>query len=324
MCYFIQGLHKKCALNFIRSLFTIGRRVRFQPINAKSYYEHLPTIENACGDIWIGLPSMGLFESATVTGIVISPACDVGNFKTETITYLPITPVMSYFSTIGHLPVVRREVAERFRAAGYRSDVIWPDPGYQPPKIQELEREERRIQEYLRTEGRSKPEKEHLPRALAGLRVAKACSLAQEQTVSPADISKLYGSKWAEVKKQIIGNSFRSDLHFLPQDDQGENASVLESHCVVLFRYPITVPSEIMSAAQIYREDQWRDYVKSYGGTSKVSLYFSDRLPLKSLSLKPSFLADLLNRFTSLYSRVGSPDFSSSVVEKYSLELDNG
>ena len=37
--------------------------------------------------------------------------------------------------------------------------------------------------------------------------------------------------------------------------------------------------------------------------------------------LRSAFLADLLGRFTALYSRVGSPDFSKTAVNRISGEI---
>ena len=38
---------------------------------------------------------------------------------------------------------------------------------------------------------------------------------------------------------------------------------------------------------------------------------------MKALRIRPRFLSDLLTRFTALYSRIGSPDFTEGTVDQY-------
>ncbi|PBC02698.1 hypothetical protein [Mesorhizobium sp. WSM3860] len=263
-----------------------------------------------------------LAENDKTPGVVVSPACDVSNFKTETITYLPIIPVKSYFSTIGFIPTLRREIAERLRSASYQANSAWPEPGYLTPNASEIDKELASIEERLASDKISKPERDHLPRAAAGFRIARACAQTEEGSLS--DVAKLFGSKWAGVKHQLISNSFRSDVHFLPKDNGPNNESHLGSHSLVLFRYPMTLHAELLAAAQTHRTDQWASFVDGYAGDSILSRQIISMPPLKCLSIKASFLVDLLNRFTSLYSRIGSPDFSQMQIERYASELENG
>lgn len=294
----------------------------FQPVNAKSYYDYLPSYDNSCGDIWLNMPTFGLLNSDKVPGIVVSPACDVSNFKTETITYLPIIPVRSYFSTIGFIPIIRREIAERLRSAGFQSNLHWPEPGYLTPGRSEIDKELELIEECLKSASPTKAQRDHLPRAAAGLRIAKACERKEEASLE--DVAKLYGSNWQSVKRQLISNAFRTDVHFLPKDIHREDESYLRSHCLVLFRYPMTMQAELLAAAQSHRADQWPAFVERHVGDSLLARQISGKPPLKCLSLKASFLADMLSRFTALYSRIGSPDFSKMQMDKYALELDHG
>jgi len=67
----------------------------------QSYYDALASMEQQVGDIWKGLPAFGHLRKHSVTGIVITPACDLANRKVETITYLPIIPVRDYLLSRG-------------------------------------------------------------------------------------------------------------------------------------------------------------------------------------------------------------------------------
>ncbi|MBY3044179.1 hypothetical protein [Rhizobium leguminosarum] len=294
----------------------------FQPINSKAYYDFLPTSESACGDIWIGLPSMGLFDGP-VSGVVISPACDLSNFKTETITFLPIIPIRAYFSNLAFLPTLRREISERFRSAGFLSRIAWPEPGYILPRRELINDDLTEIELRLANSKATKAEKEHLTRAAAGLRVIKSTS--SPSLASLEDVALLLGTKWSSVKTELVRNSHRPDLHFLPKDFRdGSTPSHLEAHSLVLLRYPITLPAEFLHAAQHCLPGQWDAFLKSSDGSSWAHLQGkSDIPPLKCLSVKQAFLADMLSRFTALFSRVGSPDFSRSTIEKYMLEMEH-
>lgn len=294
----------------------------FQPVNAKSYYEYLPSYENACGDIWLNMPSFGLLNNRLVPGIVVSPACDVSNFKTETITYLPVISVRSYFATIGYIPIIRREISERFRSASFQTRLNWPEPGYLTPAVSELESELELVRSCLEGGSLAKAQRDHLARAAAGLRIARACALKEEPSLE--DVAELYASNWQSLKRQLISNGFRPDIHFLPRDNREDHESHLGSHSLVLFRYPLTIQAEILAAAQSHRPDQWAAFVEGYAGASALASQIASTPPLKCLSLRASFLADLLSRFTGLYSRIGSPDFSKTQIEKYASELDHG
>lgn len=97
---------------------------QFLPVSAKTYYDYVPGPEHRCGDVWQGLPSLGLLGGhKTVKGLMVTPDCDVSNFKTETLTYLPILPIEAYFSTLGYLPVLRREIFERLKCSQRKASV---------------------------------------------------------------------------------------------------------------------------------------------------------------------------------------------------------
>jgi len=100
----------------------------------KRYYDLNPSSENQPGDIWSGLPTHGLLGTKTVHGLVITPACDLSNRKVETITYLPIISVLTYFSSIAYLPDVRRNIDGLLSNTPLRDLIEWPDSSF-PPEI---------------------------------------------------------------------------------------------------------------------------------------------------------------------------------------------
>ncbi|WP_139333687.1 hypothetical protein [Bosea sp. TND4EK4] len=283
----------------------------------------LPPDQHSCGDIWSNLPSMGLVSDLElIAGITITPACDVSNFKSETITFLPIVSIQQYLSTLSMLPTVRRKLIERLTSAGIVSGINWPEPGYEPPHEGSIDLEIIRLSQILQDQKTKEKHRAHIERALAGLRITKNCCSTQDREANIADYDKLYGSEWSEIKEQIVKNSFRSDIHFLPKSDNSDISYGLAQHSVALMRYPITVPSEILTRAISTSEQSWPEFLSSYRSISTASVLFSKARPIKISSLKSQFMSDLLSRFTSLFSRIGSPDFSKFTITKYCAEIE--
>jgi hypothetical protein len=292
------------------------------PVNSKSYYDSLPTAEHQCGDIWANLPSMGLLSAHPhVTGIMITPACDVSQFKTETLTYLPIISVRDYFGTIGALAIIRQELTERYKSAELEFNVEWATKGYEPPREETLASEIERLTLLASSQNLAAKKKEQVQRALAGLRVSSVCRSSSKKSPDLRDVALLFGTNWTAIKRKIITNSYRSDVHFLPSDRQNSNFTWLSEHSVALFRYPISIPSEILTSSQQISEYIWPEYVKSSTVTYSSAHHFLDARPLKVLSLKSSFRSDLISRFIALYARIGSPDFSGSTIEQFAGEI---
>lgn len=294
----------------------------FLPVNAKSYYEFLPSAKDECGDIWNNIPEFGLFETEAVTAILVSPACDISNFKTETLTFLPIISISRYFSTLGFLPTLRREIEERLKSAELELSLDWFDPGYRRPISANVEKEILRLQVEKTQATKNKGRAGHIERAISGLNIVISGGSASPAMYS--DVSSLFGSKWDALKRQIITNSYRPDLHFFPRDGQPVEIPGIKEHSVAMLRYPITIPTEFLSASQHMAASQWREFLGSSLNSGGFGKHFCAEMPIKSLSLKAQFLSDLISRFTSLYGRIGSPDFSRATVEKISNEFTDG
>jgi hypothetical protein len=291
------------------------------PAAARAYYEHLPPQDNRCGDIWDGLPDMGLLGGGLVKGLIISPACDLSNFKTETMTFLPILPVRAYLRSAAFLPVLRREIQERYQAAGIDSPLAWPEPGNQPPSKREIEYAIVSAETLLSRPNPKSAFVEHATRAIAGLRIIAGSAASSEESLS--DFELLFGRKWSDLKAKIVSNSLKPDLHFLPRCHSQPGVPSISSHSVVLLRYPITVATDTLIAAQSYSPSAWSQHVTRAKSAQSNLVHFSaEVMPIKILTLRPSFLSDLLSRFIALYVRIGSPDFSTQVVDRITKELD--
>lgn len=63
--------------------------------------------------------------------------------------------------------------------------------------------------------------------------------------------------EFEQTAEKIVRNSYRLDLHFLPADGQPKDWSAVAEHSVVLFRYPMSVPLDLLDAAQTQSLKDW-------------------------------------------------------------------
>lgn len=290
-------------------------------ISAKHYYEYLPGERPRCGDIWIQMPSYGVLGLSHVSGLVITPPCDLANRKAETIVYLPILSVSQYFHTTGAYPDIREKTQGLLTAGKLKSAVEWPANRYSLPHPSTLTDASKAISDHLAAKRRGDKEIEALNRAQAGISIIRKMA-SGESTTDNGELNRLFGPDWTSMKSKLVTNSYSSDLHFLPKDEQTPGFGSLEDHSVVMFRYPLTAPIEVLDLAQTCHEREWAAAMDRLNRTYPCANIFQNKQPLKILSLKNDFLADLLNRYCSVYSRIGSPDFTSSSVQRISKEID--
>jgi hypothetical protein len=289
----------------------------------RHYYDFVPAATHFCGDIWKGLPSGGLLGLQPVTGIVVTPACDLSQRKAETITYLPIIPVRAYFSTLGVLPEVHNRLQGQLRAGGLSIDMPWDDDNFIPPTAEKLNAAERAIADYLAAKQRGAKEIAALSRASSGLRIARAIADPNLSEIPSADLSSLFGNDWADLKVRIAKNSFSTNVHFLPSDEQDQAFSGVPVHSVALFRYPLTTSIEILDRAQQTTDASWQTAIDQTTRFLPAAKNFRDQRPIKALSLRPEFLHDLLSRYVAVYARLGSPDFTKDSIDRICAEMDN-
>jgi hypothetical protein len=289
----------------------------------RRYYDLLPPEVHACGDIWRGLPSGGLLGSRPIAGLVVTPACDLSARKAETITYLPIIPVRSYFSTLGALPEIYRRVHGNLKAGQLQLDTPWKENSFVPPKQHLVDAAIGAIETHLSAKPRGVTEITALKRASAGLRIASAIADPELSEVTADDLGTAFGNDWQKTKERIATNAFGAHLHFLPSDDQDPAYSGLPSHSVVLFRYPLTASIEIFDLAQQSTESFWVRAVTQAASFLPAATSFSGARPLKVLSLRAEFLHDLLTRYVAVYNRIGSPDFSKYSINAICNQMDS-
>jgi hypothetical protein len=305
-----------------RTGFLLARVVRFsvefwydfQPLNTKDYYS-TPSLKHSTGDIWRELPTFGLLKGKACSGLIITPACDLANHKVETITYLPIIGVDEYLTS--------RSFYQKIL-----SKIIGLSNGIQNSTVQDLLTKNVLpsiadinfvIAEY---EKLAKDNKGIINRIVIGLRLALDICNNNVRTVNKELFVQLFSEK--EIlgfKQDIIRNNFTNDLHFLPRDEQDPLWSSILNHSVVLFRYPITVPIELLDAANDASIISWDRKMDEIMTIFPVAKDFKGEKPLKSSHLHNFFLSDLLTRFAGLYIRIGSPDFDVDTINQYTQQI---
>ncbi len=291
-------------------------------VDSTTYYDTLPGLAHECGDIWRNLPAFGTLGQQSCCGIIITPACDLSWQKSDTLTYLPIIPLRSFFSMDAALPGLVEKMVAALGVVPCETTISWTGNSYIVPHEDEITRLENDLNAFRSAQQRSAKVNSAIDRVLAGTAILRLIGSSGLHNAPSDKLSTLYGSEWGKIKEKIITNSYSPAIHFLPRDRQDPVFSAVPNHSVVLFRYPITVPVRVLSRAQESADALWPDALDLMNLAPALRIAFGDAMPVKLASLKPAFLADLLTRFSALYNRVGSPDFSTQTVETYAQEVD--
>ena len=290
-------------------------------ITAKDYYDSTPSTGNCAGDIWVNLPTYGLLGTKRYPGIVITPPCDLAQGKVDAITYLPIINLANYFSTTAFAPIVMRELRVQLTQLD-RNDLPETSGRFSLPRLEALIGFEVEIGLRAKAPRANAKEIAAAAKAIACIGILKKICDGESSECTPELIIEAMGSKFAKaLHENLIKNSHAIDLHFLPKDDQPKEWSAIESHSIVLFRYPITAPVELFDEAQELGVRDWNAVVGRVSKKVPAAAAFADVRPMKRAVLKSGFFADLLTRYAAMHIRVGSPDFTSMTVASYIADL---
>lgn len=129
--------------------------------------------------------------------------------------------------------------------------------------------------------------------------------------------------KLADVLERIVTNAHRVDIHFFPGDDVDSGFSIMEKNSVALFRYPISVPVQVLNAAKYSTEDAWAVRRENLAIEFPMAASF-ERWPIKVAKLKGGFLSDMVSRYLAMYIRFGSDDFSDETIEEIGKKIMGG
>lgn len=280
------------------------------------YYAQDTLNEHRCGDIWSELPTSGALPLPTCPGIVVTPACDLDNCKTETITYLPIVPVEIFLASAAVARRVKTELRNTIGPALLAS--LLPPPLSDDTLLlttTERERLARLVADNQSSLGDSRARK-----AKAALRILLQISKGASAGVV-TDLKEVLGAKgFSTAVEEIVCNK-RADTHFLPGDGQPEAYGVLSSHSVALLRYPASVPLELLECARSDAGAGWRTLYADAPYLAPSLRIFGEMPPIKRGRLREAFLKDLVSRYVGTFGRLGSPDFSPALVAEISAQI---
>jgi len=297
--------------------------LRSPPVGSNDYYDTLPGSAHQPGDIWVGLPSYGYLGSRTVTGMVITPACDLSKRKVETVTFLPIIPVSCYFGTVALLPEVLRELSKQLDVVGISAAVPEPRERFFPPTPDAIAALEKSLMNAEAT-AKNGQSQAAIAKAISGVALLRNIAAPELSCPPKGCLAGLFSQKpIQQIMDKVVTNAYRSDIHFLPADGQRRAWAGVSEHSVVLFRYVCSAPAELFEAAQDLDARDWTAELFRISQTFPGAAVFSDERPMKRSTLRPRFVADLITRFSAVHLRLGSPDFTAETVAEYSQSLQN-
>lgn len=283
------------------------------PLRAANYYDNLPPADHRTGDIWRALPTFDLLSLTTVSGVIITPACDLANCKCETVTYLPIIPVTEFLLSPAFRYECWQEIVPLLNRLSDFGAIV-------PPSRYELI-----------SEGDLKvlidSKKDANGKLLTPAEMNRLTSYqlyVEGLSRGTASLEHLKGfikaERYAGILSKLITNSLKPDIHFLPSDGQPSYSSAVPVHSVVLFRYSLSLPIEVLHLAQSTTETQWVARKEATTPTLPV-LRHMQQWPIKMASLKGEFLSDMISRYLNMYIRLGSSDFSDDSIQSMAAEI---
>ena len=289
---------------------------------AHNYYHPTPTSPHTTGDIWTGLPTHSLLGLSTCAGLVITPACDLANYKADVVTYLPIVSLGHFLS----MPALYNEVRSSLMAAldtlsiSGVTDLL---PKSRLPEDFDLNQVDKKLGSLVKLNAKQQDTMDRCKDGINYLRVIVTSSSGQRDVADiPRMLSSVLPAKdWKRIRSGIITNAFRPDIHFLPADSQHSEWSAVPDHSVVLFRYPMSIPVALLDTAAATPVDDWSKTVDILKQQLPCAEYFRNSRPLKSARVRQPFLGDILTRFVGLYVRLGSPDFTNETVDAFATAI---
>jgi hypothetical protein len=280
------------------------------------YYAQDALNEHMCGDVWWEMPTFGLLPLSTSIAIVITPACDLDNCKTETLTYLPCIPVQTYFSTP---PIARRVKGELRQLLGskYLSEFIPPLLNDDTLALSNYEAAQ--LSTLLASHGEALGESK-VKRITDGLALLK-CITAGSLPDGMALFKSVFGKTGGRIIDEIVRNN-RPDTHFLPKDLQPAEYGVMPAHSVILFRYPVTVPMEIVEGIDYDADSAWKTAFRGRDFLTESLAMFGEKPPIKRGRVREPFMKDIITRYVASFGRLGSPDFSTQLASDICMEIE--
>ncbi len=294
--------------------------------SSRKYYDPLPDAQHETGDIWTGVPTLGLLRQQTCSALVVSPACDLAHNKVDVVCVIPIISVRQYTCLPGFYGVLRSS------AIGLARSVLGENFAAMIPKASLPDGSSlRRMKTLLDQKSTELTEKPRADKQLADLNRIRHFLCWIENVIglsgtgdATSNVQEILApSEWERSRRDIVRNTFRDDIYFLPREREETPLPAVAEHSVALFRYPFAVPLCVLDQANVIPDAMWRSEIGDLSSRVPFARHFENCRPTKVLRLQSGFLHDLLTRYMRVYVRIGSPDFSDEASDILAAEIGN-
>lgn len=273
--------------------------------STKRYYEQYPSGRHQTGDIWSEIPNNGLLPVPRTSALLITPACDLQNCKTDTLVFIPIVPLTVAVTIPSFL---RRFGSEMMGVL----DSLFPELSelcdFSDPDFRST------LGEQIGSWHGSPKDQVKIGRLKEWLHFCEVYEA--KDSMSLPFLTAAGRRKFLEM---VICNSLTADAHFFPKERWETSYPAISFHSVCLFRYLLTYPVELFDLAARTTSESWQKRLSAVAGERWAQ--FGAALPIRALRLRHEFLVDVITRLTSLFNRIGSDDFTSRCIAEFAEEI---
>lgn len=259
------------------------------------YYNYFPDRPLTSGDILTFTPGSIIPVKAKMY-LVVSPACDIQNQKTDTISLLPIITIRAYFSRPAMFQHEIRKRVQKNLLPQYKQDLPLSVHGAITYLTQKMDHHQGVQRDVL----------------VACLEWLKLVDFHVPVEIKDSLLKTCLSREGlTEIVSKLITDSYKSDVYFIPKSrlDSADQIKVKEG-AIVLLRNLVSIPIEHLVHA--YDSSiSWSDLAKQNWYRQKS--YFKSR-PIKIGQLNPEYYNDLYAKYLAYQIRVGSSDFVPEYV----------
>ncbi len=248
------------------------------------------------------------YPDAAPRGLVITARCDVAHGKAPVISYVPLIDFRAWLFQDGLRLLASRVIAASLGAM--RSALR--DAGLAESLLDTLS--PHTVSEHL-TQMTEKSQRNAAKRYLtaeAQKEAAEAALTAAPGAKLAADLFDTQPKEYQRIIQELLSNGI-SDYHFVERSEPGENC---EGYVALLreIRYlPVALASELKVGIDFQRFSELCRDKPRY--TDKLTITNEDHYGMPIGLLRSPFIELFMQRFTSLYARIGVTDFSPELMK---------
>ena len=265
-----------------------------------------PTNELTQGTIFTCAASEDYLFAAP-RGLVITARCDVAHSKTPVISYVPLISFRAWLFCDGLRLLALRVLAA---SRGAMKSAL-RDAGLAESMIDTLSPEFLHEQLQSMTEKVERNAAKRYSDAKAQKDAADAALAAAPASKIVADLFNVQAKEYHRILQDLLSNSI-SDYHFVERSEPDEDG---EGYVALLreIRYlPVALASELKNGIDFQRfTELCRDQPRY---SDKLTILDKEQYAMPVGLLQSPFIELFMQRFTSLYARIGVTDFSPDVM----------